>query len=106
MIYSGVLLAALAVERQGANGTIIFFVQMILIFAVFYWLMIRPQRKEQQRLQERISAIQKGDEVVTAGGIVGKIKHVEDSRVTLTSGDSSLVVERSRIVQVLTEPKE
>lgn len=106
MISSGVLLAALAVERQGANGQIVFFVQMILIFLVFYWLMIRPQRKEQQRLQERINAIKKGDEVITAGGIVGRVKHVEDARVTVSSGESILVIERSRIVQVLTEPKE
>ena len=102
MITLNAVLAAVAVERQGANGTIIFFVQMVLIFLIFYWLMIRPQAKERRRLQDRIEELKKGDEIITSGGIVGDVVKVQDGRVTLRSGESQLIVDKGRIAHVLT----
>lgn len=52
---------------------------MILIFVVFYFFMIRPQTKKQKELQKQRDAMKKGDKVVTAGGIYGNIKEVQDS---------------------------
>lgn len=97
-----VLLAMLAVPREGGNATFIFLVQMMAIFAIFYFLLIRPQRKEQERHRRMLEQIKKGDEVVTAGGIIGTVVHVQDDRLTIkTAENTRLVVQRARIAQVL-----
>jgi preprotein translocase subunit YajC len=67
----------LAVPREGGNAGLIFMVQMMLIFAIFYFLLIRPQAKERQRHEELLKNLKKGDEIVTNGGIIGTIVHVE-----------------------------
>ncbi|MEM7415197.1 MAG: preprotein translocase subunit YajC [Gemmatimonadota bacterium] len=99
-----------AVPREGGNSSMIFFGQMILIFAIFYFLLLRPQAKERQRHDEMLKAIKKGDEIVTNGGIIGKIVHVEEKRLTMRTGENTkLTVDRSRIAAVLDvkgEPKE
>lgn len=56
-----------------------FWVMMILIFVVFYFFMIRPQTKKQKELQKQREAMKKGDKVVSAGGIYGIIKEVQDN---------------------------
>ncbi len=94
------LLAVLMADRQNANGAIVLFVEMALIFMIFYWLLIRPQRKEQQRLQEAIMNVKKGDEVIMSGGLVGTVVHVADDRLTLKSDETKFVVDRSRIAKV------
>lgn len=55
----------------------------VAIFAVFWFLMIRPQMRQQKAHQEKISGLKRGDEVVTAGGLVGRITKVEDNFVEL-----------------------
>ena len=68
------------------------------IFAIFYFLLIRPQRKQQKDHDEMVAALSKGDEVATVGGIIGKIVHLTDDRVTIrTGGDTRLEIERSKI---------
>jgi preprotein translocase subunit YajC len=68
------------------------------IFAIFYFLLIRPQRQQQKAHQAMVAALAKGDEVATIGGIIGKIVHLTDDRVTLrTSGDTRVEVERSKV---------
>ena len=57
---------------------------VILIFAVFYFFMIRPQTKKQKELQEQRNAMKKGDKVVTAGGIYGEIKEVQENAFIIT----------------------
>jgi preprotein translocase subunit YajC len=54
---------------------------LFLIFIVFYFLMIRPQQTRMRKLQEAVNAVKKGDSVVTAGGLVGKVTKVEDAFV-------------------------
>jgi preprotein translocase subunit YajC len=100
----------------GATGTTMFLIQIPLIFGIFYFLMIRPQQKQRQSHEERLRNVRKGDEVVTAGGIVGKVEAIRETikdgaavktmedRVTIRSGESRLVVERGRIARVITEP--
>lgn len=93
-------LALLMAPREGGSSAIVFIVEMILIFGIFYWLLIRPQRKEQQRHQEMIESLKKGDEVVTAGGIIGKIIHVENDHLTVRTGDDTrVVVARGKIAR-------
>ena len=68
------------------------------IFAIFYFLLIRPQRNQQKAHDEMVAALSKGDEVATIGGIVGKIVHLTDDRVTIrTAGDTRLEIERSKV---------
>lgn len=88
----------------------IFLVQMLLIFGIFYFLLIRPQAKERRKHEEMLSKITKGDEIVTNGGIIGKVVHVQEKRLTIKTGDNTrLTVDRGRIAAVLGpegEPKE
>lgn len=91
-----------AVPREGGNSGTIFLVQMVLIFAIFYFLLLRPQAKERQRHDEMLSSIKKGDEIVTNGGIIGRVVHLEEKRLTLKTGDDTrLTVDRSRIAAVV-----
>lgn len=95
-------LALLMVPREGGNSTAIFLIQMLAIFAIFYFLLIRPQTKERERHEEMLKNVGKGDEIVTNGGIIGTVIHAEEERLTVRTGDNTrLTVDRSRIAQVL-----
>ena len=92
----------LAVPREGGNAGAIFMIQMLLIFAIFYFLLIRPQAKERQRHDDLMSKLKKGDEIVTQGGIIGKVVHVEEKVLTLrTAENTRLTVDRTRVAAVL-----
>ena len=69
--------AANATTQQGGGWS--FWVMMILIFVVFYFFMIRPQQKKQKELQAQRDALKKGDKVITAGGIYGQIKEIQET---------------------------
>jgi preprotein translocase subunit YajC len=89
-----------------------FMLQIGLIFAIFYFLMIRPQQKQRRAHEERLRNLRKGDAVVTSGGIVGEVVHLReavkdgapqkgmDDHVTIKSGESRFVVERRSISRV------
>jgi len=66
---------------SGAGNNMIF--MMAIMFAIVYFMMIRPQRKQEDALKKFLDALQKGDEVVTTGGLVGKIDKIQDGVVTL-----------------------
>ena len=89
-----------AQAQRGPGGSSFFLIQMLLIFAIIYFFMIRPKVKQERQHRERVTQLRKGDEVVTAGGIVGEIVHLKDDRVTLKSGESRLVVLRDRIADI------
>src|ERR1700730_986075 len=84
-----------------------------LIFAIWYFLVIRPQQKQRRTHEAALLNLHKGDEIVTTGGIVGEVIHIKetlkdgqsaktlDDRVTIKSSDSKLVVERGRIAKVV-----
>ena len=91
-----------AVPREGGNAGFIFFAQMVLIVAIFYFLLLRPQAKERQRHEEMLTNLKKGDEIVTNGGIIGKVVHIEEGRLTIrTAENTRLTVDRGRIASVL-----
>jgi preprotein translocase subunit YajC len=102
------MLAFLAVPREGGNSSMILLAQFVAIGFIFYFLLIRPQRKEQQRHREMIEQLKKGDEIITAGGIIGTVVHTQEDRVTVKTGENTrLVIQRARIAQVLVDrPKE
>jgi len=94
--------ALLALQRQGASGGLIFLIQLVAIFAIFYFLLIRPQRKLQQRHQQMLAALKRGDQVMTEGGILGEVVHLAEDRVTIKTGESRVVVARGKIARVFT----
>jgi len=65
----------------GASGAFIQFFPFVAIFVIFYFLMIRPQQQRVKQHQAEISAVKKGDEVVTGGGHIGKVTKVSDQEV-------------------------
>ena len=72
-------------EKTGQQGSGWgFWIMMILIFVVFYFFMIRPQSKKQKELQKQRESMKKGDKVVTAGGIFGEIKEVQERAFIIT----------------------
>ncbi len=84
-----------------AGGGLMSFLPIILMFVVLYFLMIRPQMKRQKEQKEMIDAIAKGDEVVTAGGIVGKVSKVTDAYVTLEVAEGTEVIIQKASVTML-----
>jgi preprotein translocase subunit YajC len=79
-----------------------FVIQFVAIIAIFWFLLIRPQRKLAQQHQQILAALKKGDEVMTEGGIIGSVVHIAEDRVTIKSAESTrLVVMRSKIARVL-----
>jgi len=83
MFFISDALAQTAPAAQGSEGAWTSIVFMVLIFAVFYFLLIRPQVKRQKEHKAMVEALNKGDEVMTAGGIIGKITEMGDQYVTL-----------------------
>ncbi len=94
------LLALLASPEGGSGGLTILLFQIVAIGAVFYLLIIRPHGQARKKHQEMLAALKKGDEVTTAGGLIGKVKDVKDDRITLETGTATVLVERSRIIRV------
>ncbi len=78
----------------------IFLIQMLLIIAIFYFLIIRPKVKHERQHREKLSQIKRGDEVVTTGGIIAEVVHLKDAKVTVKSGESRFVVQRDRIAEI------
>lgn len=75
---------------------------LILIFVAFWFLLIRPQQKKQKEHRAMVAALAKGDEVITQGGIMGKIEHVDDTFVTVNIAEGvSIKVQRHAIGAVL-----
>ena len=107
------LFAQPAGGQGGGSALPLFLFQIAMIFGIFYFLMIRPQQKQRKQHEERLRNIKKGDEIVTAGGIVGEVVHIRetvkdgqrtpsmDDRVTIRSGESRLIIERARIARVV-----
>ena len=94
-------------HAQGApsspfGGDLMAFLPMVAIFVVFYFLLIRPQQKKAKEAKAMLDSLQKGDEVVTAGGILGRISKINDQYVTVEVADrTELTVQRGAISQLL-----
>lgn len=75
-----------------------FWIMMGLIFVVMYFFMIRPQQKKQKELQEQRNQMKKGDKIVTAGGIYGEIKEVQETTLLITvSKDVTIKVDKNSV---------
>ena len=84
------------------GGDLMAFLPMVAIFVVFYFLLIRPQQKRAKETKAMLAALQKGDEVVTAGGIVGKVSKLDDGYASVTIAPNvDITVQRSAISLIL-----
>jgi preprotein translocase subunit YajC len=115
MTFSGQPLALLLAQIASGSGPTSYLpivIQFALIIAIIYFVMFRPQQKQRQAHEAALKALKRGDEIVTAGGIIGTVIHIAettkdggtnrlDDRVTIKSGESRLVVERGRIAKTL-----
>ena len=113
MTHSGLFPALLALQFGGAGGSLTpFLVQLVAIFGIFYFLLIRPQQAQKKKHEEALRNIKRGDQIVTSGGIVGEVVHVKESgssdtskslddQITIKSAESRLIVERGKIAKIL-----
>ncbi len=86
----------------GAEAGFMSFLPIILMFVVLYFLMIRPQMKRQKEQKAMLEAISKGDEVITAGGILGKVTKVTDAYVTVEIAEATeIVVQKAAVATLL-----
>ncbi|MCC2625626.1 MAG: yajC [Burkholderiales bacterium] len=83
--------AAATAAHSTPQSQIMSFLPMIVIFVLFWLLLIRPQQKKAKLHNQMISELQKGDEVVTSGGILGKISKVEDQVISLEIADNVVI---------------
>jgi len=89
------------------GGGIEAFLPLILIFVVFYFLLIRPQQKRMKKHKEMLSAVRRGDRIVTNGGVIGTVTRVHDAELTVEIAEGVRVkVMRDMVANVLakTEP--
>ena len=103
---------ALLGAQPGGDAMLRLIVPYAAVFAIFYFILIRPQQKQRKQHEQTIQNLKKGDEIVTAGGIIGRVVHVKetlkdgaavktmDDAITIESGTSRLVVERGRIAKI------
>lgn len=87
-------------SKQGGFGGMMSFAPIIVLFAIFYFLMIRPQQKKAKAHKEMLSKTAKGDYVVTSGGLHGRVSGVSESTVTVEIADNVRVkVEKGAITK-------
>lgn len=91
-----------AAAAGGMESSLMSMLPLLLMFVVLYFIMIRPQMKRQKEHKAMIEALAKGDEVVTAGGLIGKVTRLGDSSIHLELAQGVEVqMQRSAITQVL-----
>lgn len=102
MFISEAFAQAAPAAQGGTESTLLSLLPLVLMFVVLYFIMIRPQMKRQKEHKAMVEALAKGDEVVTAGGLLGKIAKLGESYLHVEIADGvEIQVQRSAVVQVL-----
>jgi preprotein translocase subunit YajC len=94
------LFSLMAPQGGGSAGLSILLFQIVAIGLVFYFLVIRPQGQARKKHADMLAALKKGDEIMTSGGLIGRVKDIKDDRVTLETGTSTVLIDRARIVKI------
>ncbi|HZY58373.1 MAG TPA: preprotein translocase subunit YajC [Candidatus Binataceae bacterium] len=100
MWFEGIAYAQAAANNAGAGQQVIFttVIPLVFLFGIFYFLLIRPQAKKASDLQKMLAALKRNDEVITTGGLIGKVVELGDRVVVLEIAQNVRVrVERSQI---------
>lgn len=95
-----------AQAAAGGENALMGMLPIILMFVILYFLMIRPQMKRQKEHRNMVAALAKGDEVITTGGVLGKITKVSDSYITIEISNLAekpveIVVQRAAVTSIL-----
>ena len=93
-----------AAESAGASagGSMTSILMLVVFFAIFWFILIRPQQKKNKELRKMISELTKGDEIVTTGGIMGKIVKLGETVVELELAENTVIkIQRNAIANVL-----
>lgn len=105
--------AALALLQSATNTLLGPIFMYGAIFAIFYFVLIRPGQRQRKAQDALIRQVKRGDEIVTQGGIIGEVIHIKETlagegtsntledRITIKSGESRLVIERGKIARVV-----
>jgi len=94
--------APAAAAEGGMQSSLMSMLPLVLMFVVLYFVMIRPQMKKQKEHRAMIDALAKGDEVVTGGGLLGKVAKLTESTVGLEVAPGvEIQIQRSAVVQIL-----
>lgn len=98
----------LVAPAEGGQGSLMpMIIMWTAIIAIFYFLLIRPQKKAQQRHQELVEGLKKGDDVMTDGGVIGQVIHLKEDRVTIRTADETRIeVARNKIARVFGKSEE
>jgi preprotein translocase subunit YajC len=92
---------AYAQAATGGDAGFIGFLPIVLMFVLLYFLMIRPQMKRAKETKAMIEALQKGDEVITVGGVIGRITRISDAYIALEIAPNTEISVQKAAVQVL-----
>ena len=102
MFISNAYAQAAPAADPGLMGSLSTFLPLILMFVVMYFLMIRPQQKRAKEAKTMMDALTKGDEVITAGGILGKVTKVSDTYLTIEiAANTEIVVQKHSVTTLL-----
>ena len=89
-------------QGADAGGSLFSLLPLVVIFVLFYFLLIRPQQKRAKQHKEMVAALKKGEEIVTNGGLLGKVTEVSDNFVTVeVSSGLNVRIQRQSISQVM-----
>ena len=93
---------ALVLQQPPAPRLLPNLIMIGVFIAIFWFLLIRPQRKMRQQHEQLIAGLKKGDEVMTDGGIIGSVVHLAEDRLTLrTAENTRIVVARNKVARVM-----
>jgi len=102
LFFTDAYAATTASEASQQGGGLNIILLSVLFVAIFYFLLIRPQSKRNKAQQELINNLQKGDEVVTVGGILGRIVSIDDAMLTIEIAENTPIkVQKNAIVSLL-----
>ena len=100
MFYQLILMAAPQTGNQGSGNFLLSLLPILLIFGVFYLLLIRPQQKKQKAHMEMLNMLQKGDKIITSGGLKGTVVGVKENEVVVRiAKEVTVEVEKSYITR-------
>ncbi len=96
------LLALVGAPEGGGNQGMVLLVQLVLFAAIFYFILIRPSRQAQKKHQAMLEALERGDRVVTEGGVIADVIHIRGDEITVKTADSTrLLIARGKIARVI-----
>ena len=100
------IITPLAAQSASTASTLMSMMPILLIFAVMYFLVIRPQSKRAKEHKDMVSAVKRGDRVVALGGVVGVVTAVvDDAEIEIETGGSQLRILKSSVNQIVSKPE-